>query len=366
MRAIVVGAGIFGSSAAYSLARDGAEVLVVDQVHPGKATLAGAGILCPWGTRTPDSAFTRFYVAGADYYRRLVPELAAAGLADVGYRVVGGMVLAKDDAEMAEIESRVLPRVKDSATAGEVRRLTPPEAQALFPPLRDDLMALHISGAARIEARDVATSLLTAAQARGAELRRGHVELKLAGGRAVATLDGSELGADAILVTAGAWANEILRELGVEIPVEPQRGQIIHIRLEGVDTSRWPVLLPQGPHYMVAFDDGRVVAGATRETGSGFDYRLTAGGQAEVLNFALDLAPGLFHATHIETRIGFRPFTPQIRPMIGGVGAVPNLFIGNGLGAGGLTMGPLAGELLAQVARGQTPELDLAEFGVPV
>ena len=365
MRAIVVGAGIFGASAAWALARDGAEVLVVDQMHPGKATLAGAGILCPWATQTPDAAFSRFYVAGADYYRRLVPELAAAGLTEIGYRVVGGLVLARDETEMAAIEARVLPRIRNNATAGEVRRIGPAETQALFPPLRDDMMALHIAGAARIEAREIADAMLTAAQSRGAELRTGHVALKLAGGKAVATLDGTELGADAILVTAGAWANEILGELGVEIPVEPQRGQIVHLRLEGVDTSKWPVLLPQGPHYMLAFDDGRIVAGATRETGSGFDFRLTASGQAEVLNFALNLAPGLAAATHIETRIGFRPFTPRIRPMIGDVDAVPNLFIGNGLGPGGLTMGPLAGELLAQVAQGRTPEMDLSEFGVP-
>ena len=36
-------------------------------------------------------------------------------------------------------------------------------------------------------------------------------------------------------------------------------------------------------HYLLAFDDSRVVAGATRETGAGFDVRVTPGGLHEVL-----------------------------------------------------------------------------------
>lgn len=124
------------------------------------------------------------------------------------------------------------------------------------------------------------------------------------------------------------------------------------------------MLLPQAAHYMLAFDDNRVVAGATRENGVGFDYRLTAGGQAEVLNFALDLAPGLADATHIETRIGLRPMAEDYKPLIGPLPGFDNVLIGNGLGAGGLTMGPLAGRLLTQLALGETPDLDLAPYGI--
>jgi D-amino-acid dehydrogenase len=35
-------------------------------------------------------------------------------------------------------------------------------------------------------------------------------------------------------------------------------------------------------HYLLALDDGRIVAGATRETGSGLDYRVTPVGLAEI------------------------------------------------------------------------------------
>jgi D-amino-acid dehydrogenase len=67
----------------------------------------------------------------------------------------------------------------------------------------------------------------------------------------------------------------------------------------------------------LAFDESRVVAGATREVGTGFDYRVTAAGQAEVLSEALRIAPGLGVATVIETRVGFRPVSADGRPLLG-------------------------------------------------
>jgi D-amino-acid dehydrogenase len=121
-------------------------------------------------------------------------------------------------------------------------------------------------------------------------------------------------------------------------------------------------VLPPGSHYLLAFDDSRVVAGATRESGVGFDYRVTASGQAEVLAEALHVAPGLATATIVETRVGFRPVGPGVRPLLGPVQGMAGLVIGNGLGAAGLTIGPFAGRVLADVALGREPPLDLAPY----
>jgi D-amino-acid dehydrogenase len=174
---------------------------------------------------------------------------------------------------------------------------------------------------------------------------------------------GSEaIEADRVVVAAGAWAPELLAPLGVPLAVAPQRGQIVHLRLEGVDTGAWPIVLPPGDHYLLAFEGSRVVVGATRETGSGFDHRVTAAGQAEVLNQALAVAPGLGPATLVETRVGFRPVGPDLKPMLGVVAGLDRLVVGNGLGASGLTIGPFAGRLLAQLALGGAPEFDLSAY----
>jgi glycine/D-amino acid oxidase-like deaminating enzyme len=175
-------------------------------------------------------------------------------------------------------------------------------------------------------------------------------------------LNGETLPADAVVVAAGAWMPELLRPLGIDLTIRPQRGQIAHLRLPEQETKSWPVILPPGSHYLVPFDESRVVAGATRESEAGFDYRVTAAGQAEVLAEALRIAPGLGAATMCETRVGFRPVSHDGRPLLGRVRGAEGLVIGNGLGAAGLTIGPFAGKLLADLVLGGHIALNLAPF----
>ncbi|WJR65246.1 FAD-binding oxidoreductase [Neorhizobium sp. CSC1952] len=363
MRVLIIGAGILGASAAYHLASQGVEVEIVDEAHQGKATMAGAGIVCPWATKADEPDWYRMYAAGARFYDGLIEGLKAKGETDLGYGKVGALVVAEDRAEFDAAAERVARRVKDAPEAGNVRHLTPAEARALFPPLREDLDAIHIPGAARVDARLLSAAMVRAAVAMGAKFRSDYMTLKLDGDRArCLDSNGTEIAADEIIVTAGAWASQILRPLGLDHPVVPQKGQIVHLRLPGVATAKWPVVLPMSSHYMLAFDDSRVVIGATRENNSGFDYRVTAAGEYEVLGAGLNIAPGLANATLIETRIGFRPAGETMNPILGRVPGIANLTLGNGLGAGGLTIGPFAGAQLARVVTGQATDIPLDRY----
>src|SRR5699024_3039309 len=163
-------------------------------------------------------------------------------------------------------------------------------------------------------------------------------------------VNGDNIHADSVIVSAGAWTPEILKPLGYELQVEAQRGQIAHIKLPDTDTSEWPVILPQSSHYMLAFDDSKIVAGATREEGSGFDYRLTAGGVHEVISEALHVAPGLEQGTISVMRIEFRTMGRHILPIIGTVDRLQRMVLASGLGASGLTMGPYVVKLVAELS----------------
>ncbi len=375
MRVIVIGAGVLGASAAFHLAAAGASAVLVDQAHDGRATAAGAGIVCPWLSEAADAAWRRIADAGACYLPELVERLAGFGERDVGFRKVGALSVAWDDAELDRIERAVLARRDEAPTLGpavgaavgpaigSVSRLSPQQARALFPPLHPALAAVHVSGGARVDGRLLAAALCRALERQGGQVRRGVVELLTDGPRVVGVrIGGERLPADSVVLAGGAWAPAMLAPLGLALAVTPQRGQITHLHLDGAATGGWPVVLPPGNHYLLAFEGGRVVVGATRERDAGFDYRVTAAGQAEVLNQALAVAPGLASATLIETRIGFRPVGPGARPLLGVARGVPGLVIGNGLGPSGLTIGPYAGRLLAQAALGQPPDLDLAPY----
>jgi D-amino-acid dehydrogenase len=365
MKVVVVGAGIFGASTAYHLARAGCAVVMVERDDQGRATAAGAGIVSPWGSTVSDSAYYALLAQGARYYGQLVGMLSEDGEHDLGYAKVGCLYVPSSADELDATEQRARARAVDAPEAGSIERLSADEARKLFPPLRRDQPGLFISGGARVDGRRVAAAMQRAAVKHGAQLINGSAELVMKGQRASGVLvDGELIEADAVVATGGAWAPAFLAPAGVQLGVAPQRGQIIHLKLPDTDTARWPILQPLSSHYLLAFEDSRVVVGASRETGSGFDYRMTAAGVAEVLNAALNVAPGLASWTLHEVRIGFRPYADNQRPKIGRVPSVDNLYIGNGLGPSGLAMGPFSGMMLAQAVTGKPTAIPLDPYDV--
>lgn len=366
MRLIVVGGGVTGAACAYTAAGLGAEVVLVDADLPGQATAAGAGIICPWSSSAVDPAWYAFACAAARDYPALVAELAGGAGGDpdgVSYRQVGALMLTRDGDEADRECRRLRAGLAAAPEMGEVRVVDAAEASELFPPLRPGSAAVYVGGAARVDGRRLRAALLRAARARGAAAVTGRAELICRAGRVAGVeVGGQVLPGDVVVAAAGAWTAALVEPTGRAVRVTPQRGQIVHLRLESADTSRWPVVLPaRSGHYLLAFDDARVVAGATRETGSGFDQRVTAGGLEEVLTRALGVAPGLADASHLETRVGLRPAGPDIRPLLGPAG-VDGLVVATGLGATGLTVGPLAGSVAARTALGVHQPFDLTPF----
>ncbi|GAB3581721.1 FAD-dependent oxidoreductase [Amycolatopsis endophytica] len=353
MRVVVIGSGIAGASTAHQLARRGADVVVVDAGRPGVATAAGAGIVCPWTSRRGDDEY-RFAAAAAAYYPDLIAQLADDGAGDTSFEVVGGMIVSADERELDEAYQRVSERAAGEPAAGAVERLDPAQTRELFPALAPDLAAVHVSGGGRVDGRRLRQALLDAAVARGARLVHGVAELTPRGVRAA----DEDLAADRVVIAAGAWTGDLLPAL----PVAPQRGQISHFELPGTDTGRWPVVQPVSSHYLLAFPGSRVVAGATRETGSGFDHRVTAAGQREVLDHALTVAPGLADATLLETRIGFRPASPDGLPLLGALEDRPDVLLATGFGPGGLTQAPFSGHLIACLALDAEVPVDLTPY----
>jgi len=355
MRVLVLGAGIAGASVAWSLARRGAEVVVVDRLHDGAATLAGAGIVrASLGITEP--GFVEAYAAAVRHYPTAMRDLGDAlgrdATDEVGYRVVGGLWLSDDDAALADVEGRL--RAFDAAQVGTVSRLDPAQARDLFPAAAPDLAAVHVTQAARVDGRRLRLALLAAARTHGAVTRDADARLA-PDGTAVELGSGERVAADHVVVAAGTWTPDALAPRGLAVPVTPQRGQISHLGLPGTDTSHWATATAIGSsHYLLAFDDARVVVGATRERDAGTDYRVTAAGQAEVLREALAVAPGLADATLLETRVGFRPTSRDGVPVVGRV--ADDVTVVTGYGASGLTLGPYVGERVADDVLGTLPD----------
>ncbi|MFI5713421.1 NAD(P)/FAD-dependent oxidoreductase [Kribbella sp. NPDC051620] len=376
---IIIGGGIVGASAALAGVRKGARVALIDAGLAGRATDAGAGIVSPValdrGEQRPE--WTAHITECVGYYESLLAELDAvdpAGAGSATYEQVGELVVAGDDPH----EQAALDAVAERLSTPEGRRahgITKPveiveDVRTYWPELRRDLRGLFITEVGRVVGSRLHDRLLTAARRRAQAQSEGAV-LEIIPGAGILDPDSPRvrvghrvLEGGAVLFATGAWATADLVPYGVQVQVRPIRGQLVHLRLDGQQTGMRPVVNTPGAGYLLGFDD-RVVAGATHED-VGFDARVTAGGQYAVLRAALDLAPGLSAATVLETRVGLRPATSDGLPLIGAV--APSVHVATGLGAWGLTLGPLLGELAARHALGERlPErLDFLSPGRPL
>ncbi|PLR79060.1 FAD-dependent oxidoreductase [Bacillus sp. V3-13] len=362
---IVIGAGILGASTAYHLAKAGGNVTIVDRHDPGQATDAAAGIICPWLTQRRNKAWYALAKAGAAYYSSLIAQLEQEGETKTGYKQVGAISLGTDAGKLEKMEERAANRREDAPEIGDIRQLTAGETSSMFPPLSNDYRSVYISGAARVDGRALRQALVNAAKKQGAKFIHGSAQLEHTGSLVTSVkVEDKRYEAECVIVTAGAWADQLLAPLGLNLQLTAQKAQIVHLRLEDSQTGAWPVVMPPNNQYILAFDEGRVVVGATHEDDKQFDLRVTAGGLHEVLDKGLAVAPGLTDGTFVEARVGFRPFTPNFLPIIGEVPGYKGLLLANGLGASGLTVGPFLGSQLAKLALGESVDIDLALYDV--
>lgn len=365
--AIVVGGGIVGASAAYHLARSGSETLLVDREDEGRATDAGAGILSPETSRHASETWYDFAVTAVRYYPDLVDSLSADGVGETGYAVRGTLVVDPPDGDPGAFEAgrrRILDRKERTGYPPDDRlyEVDPDEARDLFPALGDMRSAIYYEDGARVDGRTFRDALLDAGEAHGLELRQADAEAVLVDDDAVAgvVVDGERIPATNAVIAGGAWSPAFEDDLGIRVPVEPQRGQIVHLDTREVDTAGWPIVTSMGGHYLVPWDDNRVAMGATRESGVGFDPRTTAGGVHEVLDAGLATAPGLGDAAIEEVRVGLRPVSEDGLPAIGAVPGVEGAYLATGHGPTGLTLGPFSGKVVADLVRGEPVAVDLS------
>ena len=360
----VIGGGIGGSSAAYRLARLGHRVTLIDRDDAGQATAAGAGIISP-GSGNGEGAFFPIAREAGLHYPELVAVLDGDGAGATGYEVVGELVIARDAAEAAALPGRlkaILARQADGMpNVGEASLLDPDEAVRRFPALRRPEGVIWVRDAARVDGRLLRDALRRGIERHGGRVVIGNAIPELSGDRVSGIrVNGERIAVDGLVLSPGAWANELTETLGFHVPIEPQRGQIFHLRVPGADTRRWPIVVGSFDHYILAFGPDRVVVGATRETGSGFDPRLTASGVVHALSNALGIAPGLGSATFHEPRVGLRPATPDRLPILGRAPGLSNVTMAMGFGPSGLLLGPWSGALAADMVTGRPDPASLA------
>lgn len=364
---VVVGGGVIGLSIAYFLSKQGAAVTVLDQGQPGQeASWAGAGMLPPGnlqGARGPSAQLRAFSCQRWKPFSRELRELT--GL-DNGFLESGGMELG-----FAGEESRIKAEVQGWQSEGvAVEQVTPADLRRLEPAISPQIqVAYRLPAFCQVRNPRHMKALATACQLRGVRIIAGApvMQFETTGSQMVgqgilaAHTPTARYAGGKFVIAGGAWTGGITRQLRIELPVRPVRGQIVLLTACPLPFRH---VLNHGPRYLVPRADGKILIGATEEE-AGFDKRNTVAGVTGLLQFAQTLVPELAEARIEQTWSGLRPGSPTGDPFLSRLPHITNGYVAAGHFRAGLQLSPATGELMAELMTTGQTSLNLEHFQIP-
>ncbi|OMH37215.1 glycine oxidase ThiO [Tersicoccus sp. Bi-70] len=356
---LVLGAGVVGLGIAFTLARAGHPVTVVDPAPASGATHAAAGMIAPVAELAhQEEALLPLTLDSARRYRGFVDDVAAVSGRDAGYATTPTLVCGFDAADRDALAALYRVQLRLGL---DVEQLTTREARR-----REPLLGPHLTAAYllphdhQVDPRVLSRALLAALEALGVRVIAQRAEALLStpagsgtsgssGGRVAGArlADGSTVEADETIVATGVAAD--LPGLPAPLPLRPVHGDVLRLR----PPAGFPALthtvraIVRGvPVYVVPRFDGTLVLGATarEDGGSG----LQAGGVHTLLRDGITLLPALAEATITDAVARARPGTPDNMPLLGRMrdadgAAVAGLVLATGFFRHGVLLTPLAG-----------------------
>jgi glycine oxidase len=354
---IVVGGGVIGCCVAFDLAtRHRARVVVLERAVPGaEASSAAAGILgAQIESHVPDAAVFALMIASRERHCELDARLREAVGFGTGFHRCGAIKVTTGATDF----DREYGWQRDHGAT--VRVLGGDDARRLEPALSPAITtAVQLPDEAQVDPPQLLRALQQACAAAGVSFRSGTIVrgIALANDRVVGVeVQDGVVDGRAVVVAAGSWSSMVSGLPEGLRRVRPVRGQIVQVE------TRPPIVrnIVFGERgYVIARPDGRTLLGSTMEE-VGHVKEVTVGGVHSVLTHSLGLIPRLSEAPITATWCGFRPATPEDRPMIGRVRE--GLFVATGHHRNGVLLAPETGRLVADlVATGQT-DRDLTPF----
>jgi glycine oxidase len=354
---IVVGAGIIGTLTAWRLCQAHLRVALVDAGPPGqKASGAAAGILSPSAEVLAPGAMATLARASLLRYPDTVAELVDDAGMDVAYEMTGVVQTAWTDEEVTELRTRWAWQ-RDWG----LRWVEGTDAEKLTSrdwPVRAAIVA---ENEGQVHPPQLVAAAVRAGAHRGVARFFGKpARLVVEGCRAVGvSLPDETLWADGgIIVATGAWSGLLFQDLGLQLPVEPVRGQIASFTVEVPWLRR---ILFHGHTYAVPKRDGRLVIGAT-EDAVGFDDRVTAAGLTRLSRILENLHLPL-DELHLErVWAGLRPRSADGLPVLGPWPGYAGLYLATGHFRNGVLLAPITAEVVTDWVLGRKSAVDLGPF----
>jgi glycine oxidase len=362
----IIGAGVIGLGIAWRLAVRGLSVAVFDKgVSGAGASHAAAGMLAACAEAEPgEEALVTLGRVSQARWPAFAAELKQASGVDVGLRLEGTLVVALTSDDQARLSHQLTFQQKlglplQWISAAETRRREPHLAGKLAG-------AVFSPEDTQVDNRKLAAALRIAAEAAGARIRE-HQEVKTISSDAgrvdgIVLADGTKVGADVVVLAAGAWSRSI-DGLAPELrpPVRPIKGQMLALRMDPAAPLLTHVVWAPGA-YLVPRLDGRLLVGATVEE-KGYDTSLTAGGILTLLEAAWRVVPAVEELPIDEMWVGHRPGSRDDAPILG-TGPIDGLIYATGHHRNGILLTPVTADSIAQLVLEGAADPAIRPFGI--
>ncbi|MGB0902956.1 NAD(P)/FAD-dependent oxidoreductase [Halocynthiibacter sp.] len=401
----VLGAGVVGICTAISLAEKGVRVRLIDRDAPGQATSFGnAGIVSPWSVvpqsmpglwkKVPGMLLDplgpisirpghlprvatwglRFLAQGRikrvreiseamDFLVRDSVTLFRQHLAGTGHENLlqdSMYVHAFRDARHANINSTDYEIRREKGAELEIIQAA--DLRDLEPDLNPDFKAaILIKGQARALSPGRICEVLTDKfRALGGTVLQAEIKAILPQDDQSWKISTSAglLESPKIVLAMGVWAAELLKPLGIHIPMEAERGYHVEFSDPGVQLNN--SIMDMDMKFVGSSMEGGLRVAGTAEF-AGLDQPANDKRLQGLIKLASKLAPKL-NTSAPNTWMGQRPSLPDSLPCIGEVDGFPNLISAFGHSHYGLMMAPKTGRVVADIATHTPVNNDLTAY----
>lgn len=382
---VVIGGGLLGCATAWTLARDGLDVVVLerDQLnqHASGQNAGSLHLQLEYRMIVEGETAARraaeampLHLTAARLWRSLATELGSS----LGVAQTGGLMLAATDEQARVLETKC---AIERAHGLDVELLTGAHVRELAPYLAPEIVAAaYCPQEGKVNARTAGPAFARAAVELGARFhtRTQVTAIHRQGDRwlvdAASVTDGDTVWqgrfrAEAVVLAAGVWTNQLAGLVGAQLPVIP-------VALTMTVTTRTAPFLPHLVQHagsrlsLKQAPDGNVLIGG------GWPARLLTDPLGEPLldrrpelirqsvagnaRAAIAAVPAIASLPVLRTWVGTTTITPDQVPLVGPVPGQPDMYVATG--GSTLTLAPAFARMLSDLVRGVPPELDLTPY----
>jgi glycine oxidase len=358
---VIVGGGAAGCAVAYYLGIAGVASTIVEREAiaayasgysaGGLNPLEGAGIPGPLGPLA---------ITSHRMHQGIWDDLIERSRIDFQPEVISSVRVAFDASDLdAMRETKQIFDHADSDFSAEW--LDSGQLRELEPRIADDaIWALDTRGNAILSSHSYTLALAAAAETLGASVVSAAVTGIISNGARVTSVETSEgsLACGSVVFATGPWSGQAGDWLGVGVPVEPYKGEILRTTLASGSLSADF----QGRGVSLNHrESGQVWVGATEEN-RGFDLEPSEQARKTLMNGALHLMPAMADAVVVLHTACLRPLSPDWMPVLGPAPGWDNAFLATGAGKKGILLSPGIGKSVADLILDGRTDLPVSGF----